>query len=275
MKVISLKEMQKIELNLLQEFDQICKSQGLRYYIDGGTLLGAMCYEGFIPWDDDIDLKMPRPDYERFLQLAPSLLPKHVAIEAPSKEYPNYLMTKLVDTRTVLIEDGDITKQTGVYIDLFPMDGYPNDPTEREQQITRISKLNTRFHMSLNNFKELKTSSRLVSRVKGVLYSIIYTPFRTMQKLNKTAQKYDYDACHDVGLLIEGNYEKEMFPKEWLEPAVELEFEGQLFPAPCGYIEHMVVFYGEHVVDPACYHNLPNYGSNHKHKVYWKEKNEF
>ena len=67
MKEITLQEMQKIELNLLLEFDKLCKLHRLRYYIDGGTLLGAMCYEGFIPWDDDIDLKMPRPDYERFL----------------------------------------------------------------------------------------------------------------------------------------------------------------------------------------------------------------
>ena len=57
---ITLREMQQIELDMLLELDRVCKNHSLRYYLDGGTLLGAMCYEGFIPWDDDIDIKMPR-----------------------------------------------------------------------------------------------------------------------------------------------------------------------------------------------------------------------
>ena len=63
MREIGLEEMQQRELDILLAFDALCKKYALRYYIDGGTLLGAMCYEGFIPWDDDIDVKMPRPDY--------------------------------------------------------------------------------------------------------------------------------------------------------------------------------------------------------------------
>ena len=69
MRAIDLREMQQIELKLLLELDKVCKKNSLRYYMDGGTLLGAMCYEGFIQWDDDIDLKMPRPDYDKLMTL--------------------------------------------------------------------------------------------------------------------------------------------------------------------------------------------------------------
>ena len=82
MRQIDLREMQQIELNLLLELDRVCKKHSLRYYMDGGTLLGAMCYEGFIPWDDDIDIKMPRPDYEKLLTLQREF-PEHVRCTFP------------------------------------------------------------------------------------------------------------------------------------------------------------------------------------------------
>lgn len=271
MKEITLKEMQQIELALLLEFDKLCKAQNLRYYIDGGTLLGAMCYEGFIPWDDDIDLKMPRPDYERFLKMH-NLLPQHITMEAPGKEHSGYLFTKLVDNRTVLIENGEVEKRTGVYLDIFPMDGHPEDEAERKAHLAQLARWNTRFHMAQDGFNRLREASSPVAKLRGQLYRLLYKPETAIKKLNKLARKFDYDACSRVGLLIEGNAEKECFPKEWLEPAIKLRFEGHEVSAPPGYKEHMVKFYGEHVVSPECYHNLPRYPGNHNHQVYWKEK---
>ena len=143
MKEISLKEMQQIELSMMLELDKICKKHGLRYYMDGGTLLGAMCYEGFIPWDDDIDIKMPRPDYEQLRQYSGEF-PKHIRVRYPSKEDCEYTFLKLVDTRTVMIEkSGDRIKESGVYLDILPMDGHPADELEFEKQLRTISRLNT------------------------------------------------------------------------------------------------------------------------------------
>ena len=139
MREITLKEMQRIELELLLEFDRLCKKRGLRYYMDGGTLLGAMCYEGFIPWDDDIDLKMPRPDYERFLGLAEEL-PSHIAVEAPSKEQCAHVFLKLTDQRTLLLEHaGERINESGVYIDILPMDGHPADGLAYEKHQQSLS----------------------------------------------------------------------------------------------------------------------------------------
>lgn len=274
MREITLREMQRIELDILLAFDALCRKHGLRYYMDGGTLLGAMCYEGFIPWDDDIDLKMPRPDYEHLLTLAHEL-PPHIRLEVPTKERCDYLFTKLVDTRTLLIENpGPQEKRSGVYVDLFPMDGHPEEEQERAAQLRRLARLNSLFHSSLDHFSALKTAPDPGTRWKGRLYDRLYTPFRLYRRLEKTARRYDYDRASRVGLLIEGDPEKECFPREWLEPATLLEFEGHTFPAPRGYREHLRVFYGAHITRPEYHHDLPMILPDHSHLVYWTENEE-
>lgn len=271
MRNISLKEMQKIELDLLLVFDKLCKAKQLRYYIDGGTLLGAMCYEGFIPWDDDIDLKMPRPDYERFLTLTEEL-PAHIAVEAPTRKACPHLFLKLVDTRTVLVEHaGGRVNHTGVYIDILPMDGHPEDGPEYDRHLKLLDRYNDLFHASLDGFSVKKKSSSRAQRLKGFFYPFLYTPWRLYKKLTKTAEKFDYDSCSRVGLLIEGDPIRERFEKSWLEPPIELEFEGYMFPAPPEYRRHMEIFYGAHVTKPECYHNLPQYPGTHDYEVYWRE----
>ena len=271
MREIGLQEMQQIELALLLELDRVCKKHSLRYYMDGGTLLGAMCYEGFIPWDDDIDLKMPRPDYEKLMTLQ-SEFSAHIRLDAPSREHCEYTMLKLIDDRTVLREQsGGKVKTTGVYLDVLPMDGHPADPEVCAAHLRKLQRLNTLFHMSLENFSSMKQSPRLLSRVKGMVYSAMYTPWKLYCRLTETAKQFDYDAAEHVGLLVEGDPQKERFEKAWLQPGFELEFEGYRIPAPSGYKKHMEIFYGDHVTKPEYYHNLPMIRPDHQHEVFWKE----
>lgn len=271
MRDISLKEMQRIELDLLMELDEVCKKHGLRYYIDGGTLLGAMCYEGFIPWDDDIDLKMPRPDYERLKGLTHEF-PPHIKVRFPAKDDCEYTFLKLIDTRTVLIEkNGNRTKRSGVYMDVLPMDGHPSDERECARHLKKLGRLNTLFHSSFGRFEGMRSSKSTAARIKGAVYALIYTPWGVFKRLERTAAKYSYDGSARVGLLVEGDPVRERFEKDWLEPPIELEFEGHMLPAPSGYRRHMELFYGPHVTKPECYHNLPRYPGNHDYTVYWKE----
>ena len=271
MKEISLREMQQIELDLLIELSRVCETYGLRYYLDGGTLLGAVCYDGFIPWDDDIDIKMPRPDYEKLLTLQ-STFPPHIILEAPSRKQCNYTFLKIVDRRTVLEEQNNYkNKTTGVYIDVLPMDGHPNDPKRCKKHIRAVRRFSSLFHEAHMNFRNMKRSSNWLTKVKGWIYSKIYSPWILSKKMTKLVQKYPYDEAKNVGLLVDGDPERERFEKSWLEPPVMMEFEGHLFPAPNEAERHLSIFYRKPISRVLYYHNLPKIPSAHNHLVYWKE----
>lgn len=265
---MTLQDMQRVELDMLLELEKICNRHGLRFYIDGGTLLGAYCYEGFIPWDDDIDIKMPRNDYEQLLQYRDEL-PEYMSIVSPEEDGYFYTFTKINDERTVLIENpGTLIEHTGsVYLDILPMDGYPTE----YKTFRQLEKYKTLFHEAKTGFYDLKHSPQIMSRCKGYLYSLIYTNENVFVRMTRLAKKCDYDSAEYVGLLIEGNKEKEKFFRESLDYPVKLPFEGHEFPASSDYERHLVTFYGEHILNSKCNHDLPYIPPSHKHIVYWKE----
>jgi len=120
----SLKKIQKAELYLLVEFDKVCREQGLTYFLDSGTALGAIRHGGFIPWDDDIDVSMPRKDYDRFMKIGQSYLPDNVFLQnrRTEKNYIRYA-AKLRLKGTVFPEtDGVPYEHNGIFIDIFPFD---------------------------------------------------------------------------------------------------------------------------------------------------------
>lgn len=271
MKEISLQEMQQLELAILLELDAVCKKHGLRYYLDGGTLLGAVCYDGFIPWDDDIDIKMPRPDYERLLTLQ-SEFPAHIRLEAPSRAKCEYTFLKLVDQRTVLQEDSDgKSKLTGVYIDVLPMDGHPNDPKKCANHIAALNRCSNLFHGSLTHFRGMKQKKGPINKLRGWFFGIICSPWRLMRYMRRLVLRYPYDESDCVGLLVEGDPIRERFEKSWLEPPVMMEFEGHLFPAPNQAEKHLSIFYRKPISRELYYQRLPKIPSPHRHQVYWKE----
>ena len=139
----TLRQCQLVQLHLLYVFDAICKEYNLTYFLGGGTLLGAMRHGGFIPWDDDLDVGMPRKDYEKFLKIAPSLLPKDVRLQT-LKSNPHIPMfyAKLRDAYSFYFETSDFltTKDNlGIFIDIFPYDEVPNISLRLKQLLFKAS----------------------------------------------------------------------------------------------------------------------------------------
>ena len=125
-------------LQILLTVDGVCRRHGIRYYCWAGTMLGAVRHKGFIPWDDDMDICMPRPDYDRFLRHAAEWLPAPLEVLSleTSPSYPGSF-AKIVDSSTTLIERGHSDYVAGIYIDLFPIDGVPSSALSRRLLVSR------------------------------------------------------------------------------------------------------------------------------------------
>ena len=253
---ITLAEMQTVELELLLELKKICERHNLRYYIDGGTLLGAYCFKGFIPWDDDIDIKMPRPDYEKLSKYRDEL-PEHIRLALPEENQYAYAFAKMEDLRTAFIENPKTNREHigSVYIDILPMDGHV------QRRLHKIERYKTLFHTSKTGFS---------NNLKGRIYSFLYNPQTVYRKMSKLARRCRYDSAEFVGLLIEGNTEKEKYRRSSFDNPVFLPFEGHFFPASSEYEEHLVQFYGSHILSYRDSGNLPRYPSGHHYEAFWR-----
>jgi len=124
----ALQSVQLVELRILKIVDYICTKQGIRYWLDGGTLLGAVRHGGFIPWDDDIDIVMPRADYEKFLRVAPQFLPPDLCVEISDPDggnYCYYLPCKIRDIYSRITESPCTTDRgKGLFVDIIPVDSF-------------------------------------------------------------------------------------------------------------------------------------------------------
>ena len=144
--ICNLSEIKKIELDILRAFRSFCEKNSLRYFLAYGTLLGAVRHGGFIPWDDDIDVAMPRTDYERFLK---EFRDERYEVYDLSKKGYFYPFAKLCDTTTVLIEEMSVKNSIGVYIDIFPMDGIADNDQSQHSKAKRLMKLQQHKCISL------------------------------------------------------------------------------------------------------------------------------
>ena len=138
-----IKKLQEIELDILKVFIDICEKLNLTYFAYGGTLLGIEKYQGFIPWDDDVDVALTRESYEKFIKYAPDILPDEYFIQNPynCSECP-YPYTKLrrSGTRYVEYSNRNVNIKTGIYIDIYPVDRIPDDEKLRKKQYKNVRK---------------------------------------------------------------------------------------------------------------------------------------
>ena len=166
MKQIELPEMKAIEIAILDCFDSFCRENGLSYSLAGGTLLGAVRHKGFIPWDDDIDVLMSRENYEKLQSLAASFPNPYqvnsIHTETNRRKPYLYTYTKIVDTRTLLVEKPDeLDYETGIYIDVFPLDGQPTDSDEIEARYEKTKKMINRAVVTNISYYRVKHSKRI------------------------------------------------------------------------------------------------------------------
>ena len=196
-----LKLLQEIELENLRMLMEICEKNHLRYYLIGGSLLGAMRHRGFIPWDDDIDVGLPRPDYNRFVQIAKGYLPAHMDIKTMTSD-PNYkcYFTRLINNKKKIYWDhGQYTAVIGVWMDVFPLDGLPENPLLRKMQVFRVKLAKALYKFTQIDYVSTNRTNRPLSERVLIRFAQLtrigrlMNADRRLQKLDRALQRYDYD----------------------------------------------------------------------------------
>lgn len=245
-----MNDLQKKELELLKIFIDICNQLNLKYYLVCGSALGAVKYNGFIPWDDDIDVGMPRNDYEVFLEMAPAILSEKYFLQThiSDNNYPN-IFAKLRDSTTTYIEKSvaHISMNHGVYIDIFPLDGYPKS---KEDQLM-LEKRKKTYKRLLTSVYDVPRSLKGKLAVKLMRFLKIHKKtLYILKKYNKLISSY---TIKDSSIICNhGNWQGtlEYAPKEQYGCGKWTEFEGIKVRVPEKFDDYLTQKYGDWRSDP-------------------------
>lgn len=272
-KPMTLDEQKKVMLNILKEFASFCDRSNLSYYLDAGTLIGAVRHKGYIPWDDDIDVNMPQKDYDRFIELTKKnngYLSDHLLVEYP--EDTVYTFLKISDERTILVEFPDTNPmEVGVYMDIFPKYGV-KDKSWKSKLLCKISEKLALLHWfnkySVNAWQRPGNSSIkkiIVKIAKALTWNDAWATKLQNKMMHRYAKNHPLEECSYVTTLTYGEFHK-MAPKECFDGYQMLDFEGCQFKGPKDYDTYL------HCLYKGDYMQLPPEDKREVHitEVYWK-----
>lgn len=244
---LTLDEIKSIEINILSYVASLCEKHNLRYFLAYGTLIGAIRHKGFIPWDDDIDIAMPRDDYNRLLSIMRGENEKYECL-IPLENGYFYEFAKVIDKTTSVQEKYTIKAHCGVWIDIFPLDG-----------LKKNDKLSHYLLVLFNRCRAAAVNKNFPHKTKGMfvlaeyLFWILcrligYKPF--LKWSMKLAQKYKYDDSDIVGYASSYPANNKYLKKEWFSESLKVYFEKRQFNIPIGYHEYLTTQYGDYMQLP-------------------------
>lgn len=264
--VTDVSEIQQMELGIMEYIHDVCQKIGVKYFLAYGSLIGAVRHQGFIPWDDDMDICMLREDYEKL---------QDYLIANPDERYEvmsyknnlNYVypFMKVQDNHTYLLEeDVRIDSNMGIYVDIFPVDGYEDD-VEFKNKMTKLIK---KRQLSCYTFKGItNTKSVLNSLLRYVSVIIFYftNTNKYVAQIEELAKSHKVSDYEQVDYLIYKDMNKPVWRREWLEQATTGTFEGKEFTIPKNYHEILTSDYGDYMQLPPVEQRV----SHHDFKL-WK-----
>lgn len=251
-KKLSQREVKNFLSDMLLAYSNYCDENGLEYYLCGGTLLGAIRHKGFIPWDDDIDVLMPREDYERFLKLSEEKkIAGHLQVVSNQQGTLEYPFAKVTDTRTVIEYETVCNEQnSNLWIDVFPMDGLPNSGIRISLIYTYVNFL--RAIIAIAKSQKGTGKTKYARLIKDVLRPLLYRVDvgHISNKIDQFARRIQFCKSSNVAGIVWGYGPQERMPKEeWLK-RVKVEFEGHKFWAPGCWDLYLRSLYGDYMKLP-------------------------
>ncbi len=258
-------ELKQIAFAILSDVASFCDRRHIQYYLVCGTALGAVRHGGFIPWDDDVDIGMPRPDYERFLAEYPSERYR-LAHAGVDPDYP-YAFAKVCDPETILIENIAHPCKLGVYIDIFPIDGLPDTETEQKKHLKRIDwDLRILAWKRISRSKKVGFLHKLVQIAAKALLSFVPVSV-LVARVDRDVRRYPYESCKNVGHLTTcAIWGSDVKPRRVFEPPVKHRFESGEFWLPGNYDEYLRLEYGDYMKLPPEEKRV----AKHDFAAYWK-----
>lgn len=261
-----MKKVWSVQLDLLDKFSSVCEENGLNYFIDGGTLLGAVRHEGFIPWDDDVDVIMPRQDYIHLCRIAEDVFDEPYFFQTTISEHKSnfirmHAQLRNSETTGFIRQDECLDINKGIFLDIFILDGVPNSVIKRalfKKIIRRIKKIFECINNIETNGMLLKDKlywNLFKSILKGENYYKFFILFHNhiMGWYSKKETKY-------IGDLTLDWRENVIWKTEWFRESVYLNFENLKLRAPIDYSEVLYKQYGEYLKFPEDITNTNSHG---------------
>ena len=253
-----MNDVQKKELNVLKEVIKIIEDNNLRYFAIGGTCIGAIRHHGFIPWDDDIDIAMPRADYEILrTKLYKELPKKFKKLDGDNSKRNNFLFTKIYDSSTTLVEKyayNSPDRYTGAFVDIMPIDGFPNNKSMQKYIQKKCAIYNYMNYLCRPFPYNYAWSKRVI---KAMIRSILHIIFKYnffSSKIAKLLDKFDYDSSEYVYFTWRSNFNKgnymRVFPHYYFDSYVSMPFEDINIRVPKEYHKYLQDDYGDYMQLP-------------------------
>lgn len=255
----TLRRVQLAQLSIAKEITRICDDNGIEYFLDSGTLLGAVRHKGFIPWDDDMDIGMTRENYDKFIEAAKSGLKEEYFLQTweTDKNYPMpFAKIRLNGTKYVENVFEKAQMHQGIYVDVFPYDIWP-DKKGRQKKLWRKRLYLQSMIMMKCHYLKFKSDKAWKYFLKAVMFTFIrfLSLFHSKRSLIK---RYEMAARKFSALGGESVYEQTVnfkfgywvVPSECIENSIELLFEDETFKCPQEYDKYLTEVYGDYMALP-------------------------
>ncbi len=267
MREINLSELKQIQLDIMKYFDSFCKNNGLKYSLAGGSLIGAVRHDGYIPWDDDIDVIMLRGDYDKMLEIFNNSKSDYKVFTPQNCDYYCLPYAKIANIKTVLQENSSAFsgRDFGINIDIFPVDNLPNDDGEIESFYKKIRKLRDIHDVKMIKISRSRSVIRNLMLILFKIGAVCFNKHKIAQKISYAITAYKDNVPSKRACLLGMYARREILPADVFENTVPHKFEDTRFEIFEKYDKYLTSLYGDYMKLPPKDKQV----SHHSFKAYW------